>query len=42
MSFGNKETGVIYANLGLKGLALSATNFDAAVISDTTPRTYAN
>ena len=44
MAFGITESGVVYANLGLKGLGLSATNYSAAVTSATGNgvRTYAN
>lgn len=44
MAFGITESGVVYANLGLKGLGLSATNYSAAVTSATGTgvRTYAN
>ena len=44
MAFGITESGVVYANLGLKGLGLSATNYSAAVTSATGTgvRVYAN
>lgn len=42
MAFGITESGVVYANLGLKGVALSATNFSAAVTSAAGVRAYAN
>jgi S-layer protein len=44
MAFGITESGVVYANLGLKGLGLSATNYSAAVTSATGNgvRAYAN
>ena len=42
MAFGITESGVVYANLGLKGLALSATNFSTAATSAAGVRAYAN
>lgn len=42
MAFGTLEQGIVYANLGLQGLALSATAYSSALSSGTSVRDYAN